>query len=364
MHSTSFVLLAKPRGPHVSRHKMNRLNALCLVCTWLFIANVALPQARAQTSLSVPPKIERLLPSANNNRGQTPLTDASGNASNQPAARHLSQQEQASIILKSALLSAVWGPPARCMVSQEITLLDRTIRGSGEYARGASGVGEMKMILKVVAGDHLNSLKQVSDGRVLRIAQTIDGKEEDSHVDLGRVREYLGTFSDEDRQDPLVALHLAIGGQNEKIRGLCQQYNWTSVRPGKFTQPGRVEEVDVWWLRGERTSTPTLIAGTAMIDKVIATPDDIGMRPSQALIAIGRGLPMQFWLYHVEESRPMSPDRPETSYAYLAKIDYYDPAYCEIPLGTFNADSFVSTAGTDIDETNRYQPPLRTPKVR
>ncbi len=111
-------------------------------------------------------------------------------------------------------------------------------------------------MLTVVAGDYQNRLEQISDGRRLRMVQRHDGKEVGSHVDLVKVSEYLGNFNREkDMQDPLVALHLSIGGQNEKLRAVCQQYRWTSVKVGKHQQPGHDDEVDVWWLEGERLTS-------------------------------------------------------------------------------------------------------------
>ena len=278
------------------------------------------------------------------------------------AAKPQTQAEEAHALIKQAVISGVWGPPVHCMIAQEITLLDRVLRGSGLYARGRSGLGEMKMSLKIVAGDHLNVLEQVSDGRMFHISQTIDGQQKCRRVDLGRVREYLGRFTQQDRNDPLVALHLAIGGQNEKLRALCQQYKWVAVQPGKFAQPGRLGEIDVWWLRGERTSEPVPLRGLTEMDNMLAAADGAGMAPDHVKIALGRTPPLQYWLYHVEETRRAKSDEPGAGYSYVATIDYYQPVIREMPETMFDYDPAVYVSVEDmVDETRKYVPPSRMP---
>lgn len=330
------------------------VTALCKLHRWqlqlvacLLLVTLGSVRVCAQSGPTIPVAMQSVLPAA---PSPVPIAAVDPNG----------QEEQANRVMRSALLSAVWGPPVRCLVSQEIHLFDRRLFGAGEYARGNSGVGEMKLVLKIAAGDHLNCLKQISDGRTLRVLQTIDDKVEGSHVDLVRVREYLSGFNEQDRSDPLVALHLAIGGQNEKLRALCQQYKWLSIKPGKFSQPGRMGEIDVWWLHGERNCEAAAIRGTAKIDAMMAAADDAGMAPDHATVAIGRASPLQFWLYHVEEVRHPKIGQPVPGYALTAKMDYYQPVICEMPPNMFDAEDYASSAGTDVDETQKYQPPPRS----
>ncbi|MCC6508050.1 MAG: hypothetical protein IT423_03020 [Pirellulaceae bacterium] len=313
---------------------------LCLLC----LGNAPLI---AQIAVPAPDGLQSVVP----------IQNSGGNTA---AQRHLSQADQAAIILKSALLSGVWGPPAHCAIRKEIEILGRTIRGTGKYARGS--VGEMKLALKVVAGNHQNSLDQVSDGRTLRVLYRLDGKEDGSHIDLVRVSEYLGRFTEQDRTDPLVALHLAIGGQNEKLRALCQQYKWTSVTGGKYTQPGHTETTDVWWLEGHRSFDEPVLRGTAKIDAMLASADSAQLAPNLVSLAIGRGGPMPFWLYHVKETRQVK-EKTVGSHEFVVKMDYYDPTLAEMPPGMFNAEDYASSAGTDVDETPKYTPPNRDPSA-
>lgn len=305
--------------------------------------------APAQTSL--PADLQHMIPSP-----QNPAPSAT--------TRRLTPSEEAQFLMERALLSGVWGPPVHCFVAQEISVLGRIVRGSGLYARGRSGFGEMKLSLKIVAGDHLNILDQVSDGRMLHISQTVGGVRECRRIDLERVREYLGRFNvEQDRTDPLVALHLAIGGQNEKLRALCQQYKWVAAHPGKFVQPGKMGEIDVWWLRGERIGQPGPLRGLTEMDGLLAMADGAGLAPDQARVAIGRTPPLQYWLYHVEETRRPKPDAPAPGFSLVAKIDYYQPVVRDMPPTMFDYDpeAYASSVERMVDETRKYVPPARTP---
>ena len=316
----------------------------CAVCL-VFLALLACPVcSQTPTPLPVPEGLQSDLPA-------TPAASTSNSA------RHLSQTDQATIILQRALLNAVWGTPVHCKIHQEITAAGETIRGTGIYARG--GLGEMKLVLQAVAGNSQNRLEQVSDGRRLRVVMRINGDEYGSHVDLTRIHKYLGGFTQEDFTDPKVALHLAIGGQNEKLRGLCQIYEWTSVKATTYQQPESSQETDVWELTGIRTlkdgKLNGVLEGTAPIDAGLVASDGAQAAPDAVKIIVARGGPLPFWLYSVEETRTAPSDL--SGNKLHARIDYFDPIIAKMPPGTFSAEDFASSAGSDSDETAKYQPP-------
>lgn len=332
---TAFVPSTNPPS------KMPRSTLLtCLAWPAVFcLAFVACP-VRAQSPAPIPVP-EGL---------STPLPEAKSAST---TARHLSQTDQANIILKRALLGAVWGQPVHCKIHQEITAAGQTIRGTGIYARG--GLGEMKLVLQAVAGNSQNRLEQVSDGRRLRVVLRINGEEEGYHVDLTRIHKYLGGFTQEDFSDPNVALHLAIGGQNEKLRGLCQLYEWTSVRATTYRQPESSEDTPVWELTGVR-NLKGVLKGTAPIDGSLVASDDAKIAPDAVKITVARGGALPFWLYAVEETRTQPSNLVGKRLAM--RIEYYDPVIAKMPPGTFSAEDFASSAGSDIDETIKYQPPV------
>lgn len=326
---------------------LTRLNSLiCQRNLAIGLLCLALLACQAYTQTPAPLPVPEGLPNA------FPPSQAAINGN---TARHLSQTDQASIILKRALLNAVWGTPVHCKIHQEITAAGQTVRGTGIYARG--GLGEMKLVLQAVAGNSQNKLEQVSDGRRLRGVLRINGEEEGYHVDLTRIHKYLGGFTQEDFTDPKVALHLAIGGQNEKLRGLCQLYEWTSVKATTYQQPESSQETEVWELTGVRTAKDGklngVLQGTAPIDGSLVASDDAKVAPDSVKIIVARGGPLPFWLYSVEETR----SAPSELGGVSARIDYFDPIIAKMPPGTFSAEDFASSAGSDIDETVKYQPP-------
>lgn len=63
---------------------------------------------------------------------------------------------------------------------------------------------------------------------------------------------------------------------------------------------------------------------------------------------------MPFWLYSVEETRVAPSDWAND---LTIRIDYFDPIVAKMPAGTFSAEDFAASTGTDVDETSKYTPP-------
>lgn len=254
-------------------------------------------------------------------------------------------------ILHRALHEAVWGPPVRCQIHQEISLNSQRMIGTGDYLRG--GQGRLVMRLKLAAGNHLNNLLQVSDGDLLYTEQEVAGQTMISRVDLGRVRERL-TITTDTLNDPTIALYLAIGGQAELLRQLCQQYQWEQVSAGELNG------VPVWRLRGKLTKQAVSIRAQAPIDS--RQEDHFPTRPTEVLIAIGReDAPVPFWLYEVQQRRTKE-EAAAVSYAaeLSMKIGFEKPMP---PSGAdLSVDLFQFRLGDEhfTDETIRYLPPAHT----
>ncbi len=269
----------------------------------------------------------------------------------EPIRTHELPPEVAFSILHRALHEAVWGPPVRCQIHQEISLNSQRMIGTGDYFRG--GQGRLVMRLKLAAGNHLNNLLQVSDGDLLYTEQEVAGEKMISRVDLGRVRERL-TITTDTLNDPTIALYLAIGGQAELLRRLCQQYQWVQVSAGELGG------VPVWRLRGKLTSQSAAVCIQAPID--VQEEVRYPTRPSEVLIAIGReDAPVPFWLYEVQQRRTKE-ETASVSYAadLSMKIGFENPMP---PSGAdLSLDLFQFRLGDEhfTDETSRYLPPVHT----
>lgn len=228
-----------------------------------------------------------LIPSSSG-LGQVPLSPI-------PATR--SPQEIAMQILFQSLHEAVWGQPALSDVRQSIQLRGHQMTGFGKYVREGQGTGKLRMSLQLPAGDQMNTLLQISDGELLVTQELIGSVSQRSRVDLGKVRERLVITTDS-LNDPVIAMYLAIGGQAEVLRKLCQQYNWVKVEEGMLgAEP-------VWWLTGELAVEPPSVRALSEVDTALFLPNQSALLPTAAMVAIGRReASVPFWLFQIEQFR-------------------------------------------------------------
>lgn len=275
--------------------------------------------------------------------GQVPLTPI-------PAAR--SSHDIALQILFQSLHEAVWGPPALSEVRQSIQLGNHQMTGFGKYVRGGQGSGKLRMSLQLPAGDQMNTLLQVSDGELLVTQELIGGVSQRSRVDLGKVRERL-VFTTDSPNDPAVAMYLAIGGQAEVLRKLCQQYNWIKVEEGTLgSEP-------VWWLTGKLANEPPLVRALAEVDTALFIPNQSALLPTDALVAIGRReASVPFWLFQIEQFRS---SEGVTDLGHRAQLsvatEWASPT--RLTTAQLTADLFESKLANEhfVEETKLYLPP-------
>ena len=228
-----------------------------------------------------------------------PLTQPESGSVAQPIPIPQDQQQIASVILHRALIDSVWGKPMLCDVRQTITFGSRKMSGFGKYLRGGQGSGRLKMELVLPAGDRMNNLLQISNGELMHTIQTLGDNVQRTRVDLGKVRERMGTITTESLDDPVIAMYLAIGGQSELLRKLAQQYRWDKVTKGN------VDGIPVWWLTGTLSAEPPPVHALAPIDVRLFQPHHSGLSPTQVIAAISRKeAKYPFWLLQVEQSRP------------------------------------------------------------
>ena len=172
-----------------------------------------------------------------------------------------SAHETGTLLMHNALRRAVWGPSVTCKIRQRTSLFDKQLVTFGTYAHAGQGSGQLKMHVRLATDERINTLIQVSDGRVMYSTQHIGDVSVRSRVDLYRIREYLGPIDTASLEDPVIAMYLAVGGQAELLRKLVQQYKWTHVRAGKL------DEIDVWWLSGELATEQPAVRALAKVDQ-------------------------------------------------------------------------------------------------
>lgn len=257
--------------------------------------------------------------------------------------------EIGSEILHRCLHEAVWGPSTVCTVRQSIHLFGKQLNGFGKAARAGEGSGKLKYSLQLPAGNSMNSLLQISDGQLLHTIEDIGGVRKRTIVDLDKIRKRL-IIDNNSVYDPVVAMYLAVGGQAEKIRKLCQLYQWSDVRSG--VHDGK----EVWILTGEIAAVPQAVRAVAATDQALSNPNQSGILPTQVRLLVSKAdAEIPYWLYQVEERRSKSEVSPANKRADLYLVTEWvepfrekiDPRHFE-PLS--NNDPFS-------EETEDYLPP-------
>jgi hypothetical protein len=210
------------------------------------------------------------------------------------AAPQSDSNEAATRIVHRTLLESVWGTPVFCEVRQTIEWFDKRRNGFGKYVRGGLGSGRLRMSLQIPAGDQMNTLLQVSDGELLTTFVSVGQHTSRTQVDLGKVRERL-TLTVDSLKDPTTAMYLAIGGQAEALRKLCQQYYWNEVSEQLLGQQR------VWVLTGVASTQSFSYASRALVDARLHD-DRSDIQPKRAVLIIGHAESQwPFWLYQVEQ---------------------------------------------------------------
>lgn len=274
-----------------------------------------------------------------------------------PIAAQRSPQEIATQILHLALHEAVWGVPAYCSVRQQIHLNGHQINGFGKFVRAGRGGGKLKLSMQFPAGNSMNTLLQVSDGQRLHTIEDISGTRKRTIVDLDKVRKPL-IISNQSLYDPVIAMYLAIGGQAESLRKLCQQYEWTDVTVVNYA------DEEAWLLSGELAKTPPAIRAMATTDQALHSPNQSGLLPTKAEVIIRKSSPdadLPYWLFEVRQTRSTSDPSPVGFPAQLKLVtEWAEPAL--IQPSELQNEFFEATSGNDpfYEETEIYLPPAST----
>ena len=252
-------------------------------------------------------------------------------------------------ILHRCLHEAVWGPPSVCTVRQSIHLFGKQISGFGKAFRAGEGSGKLKYSMQLPAGNSMNSLLQVSDGQLLHTIEDIGGVRSRTIIDLDKIRKRL-VIDNNSVYDPVVAMYLAVGGQAEKIRKLCQLYHWEDVRSGHSNGN------EVWILTGKIASVPQAARAVAATDQALSNPNHSAILPTQVRLLVSKAdAEIPYWLYQVEERRTEAEVSPANRRADLHLVtEWVDPIREKIDPRHFEP---LSNNDPFSEETEAYLPP-------
>lgn len=257
-------------------------------------------------------------------------------------------------ILHQAMWQSVWGDPVHCKVRQSITIFGKQMSGIGIYVRSGQGRGQLRYSLRFSAHDQLNTLTQICDGSRLLTIEDVGEHKKQTEIDLGAIRPRLTLTREADLHNPLNSLYLAIGGQAEVFRELCQRYQWHSVRESQL------EGVPVWIIKGNLATEPPLIRGLAAVDQAMLTASPTGLIPSEveAVISTDKAV-IGLWLYRRTLSKPAgAPETGAQATAIQAVTEWLAPERLkkeDLEPHLFSMP--VSAGGRFTDDTPRYLPP-------
>ncbi|MCA9126137.1 MAG: hypothetical protein KDB22_03590 [Planctomycetales bacterium] len=274
-------------------------------------------------------------------------------AGQSPAATTLRPGDDAASILQLSLLDSVWGRPVYSKVRQSISIFDKQMSGIGHYVRGGRGSGKLKFELRFSAHDHLNTLLQVCDGQRLLTIEDNGQQRTRVEVDLARIQAPLSRNYDS-VTDPIVSMYLAVGGQAEVLRKLCQMYQWTYVRNGK------VEKTPVWLLSGSLRTEPPQQRSLAEVDIRLFDENKSGLLPTHVEASIGTSdSEFPFWLHRLVQTRgPAEPSPSGRSFSIRVLTEWATPVAMTPDQLTSDIFHAPPAAGEQFsDETSRYLPP-------
>lgn len=304
--------------------------------------------------------------SGNNTTSNTSSTLSSPAAANSSAGKSTpapipaqrSPEELATRILHIALHQSVWGPPAKCEVRQQIHLYGKEINCFGRFIRAGQGSGKLNLKMEFPAADTMNRLLQISDGQRLQTVENLSGQRKRTIIDLVKVRDGL-VINSQSLYDPTIAMYLAIGGQAESLRKLCQQYEWYAVRSSKY------DDKSVWLLSGRLATNPPQVRAIAPTDLRLQAEVQSGLLPTEVRVAIGKIGPdeaLPYWLYQVEHRRQAIQNGAGEGDSLRLITEWARPQPVE--LSQIEGAAYFELATTNeplFEETDDYQPPAQLP---
>lgn len=258
-------------------------------------------------------------------------------------------------IVHLALIESVFGDPIHCEVQTSIEQSGRLMSGVGSYVRGGKGEGRMRHSVRMGAAKRLYTFLQVCDGQRLISIEDIGERKLHAEIDCEQVRSRVLPSlarSKDSLYDPVNSIHLALGGQAEVLRGLCQRYEWYSV-----TQR-QLDGVPVWVIQGRLAKLPPEEHGKAAVDlELFQIEAESAPSFAEAVISTDKA-EIPFWLHKLTLRRPLAQQGESKFRSFKSVTQWIAPR----PLTPDQIDAHLfqlPSAGIReyVDETARYLPP-------
>lgn len=221
-----------------------------------------------------------------------------------------SPQNQAALLVERTIERLALGDAFDAKLRQRIWVGGREVTGIGHYEQSGGGTGRFSLEMTVHDGDARQSIRQISDGKLVWIRTQLGEAITLRRVDLGRIDEVhrervrastgsgagvIGSGSSGPRarspHDSLTPPWMRVGGLVELVDQIARDYD---LRVGK----GTIEKKPVWIVRG--------VMSEQAWARVTAAGNEVALCPYEVQLAIaaagdaagfGAGLPVQIEFY-------------------------------------------------------------------
>ncbi|HBE71001.1 MAG TPA: hypothetical protein DDW52_22880 [Planctomycetaceae bacterium] len=258
-------------------------------------------------------------------------------------------------IVHLALIESVFGEPIHCEVQTSIEQSGRLMSGVGSYVRGGKGEGRMRHSVRMGAAKRLYTFLQVCDGQRLISIEDIGEGKLHAEIDCEQVRSRVLPSlarSKDSLYDPVNSIHLALGGQAEVLRGLCQRYQWYAVTEQQL------DGNPVWVIQGRLAEQPPEQHGKAAVDLELFSMQEQSVPASAEAVISTDKAKIPFWLHKLTLKRSPSQQADDKFRPFKSVTQWAKPR----PLTPDQIDAHLfqlPSAGIReyVDETARYLPP-------
>lgn len=234
---------------------------------------------------------------------------AAAEATPQVVRQVISPQNQAALLVERTIERLALGDAFDAKLRQRIWVGGREVAGIGHYEQSGGGTGRFSLEMTVHDGDARQSIRQISDGKLLWIRTQLGEVITLRRVDLGRIDEVYRELVRANSSSPAVigvASHaqrplqpnnaltppwMRVGGLVELVDQIARDYD---LRVGK----GTIDKKPVWIVRG--------IMSERAWQRVTAAGSEVSLCPFEVQLAIaaagdaagfGAGLPVQIEFY-------------------------------------------------------------------
>lgn len=249
-------------------------------------------------------------------------------------------------LVLNAVQNSVWGPAFSCRVQQKTFYGKHTTIAQGQYLQAGNGSCQMKFMLKLGVGAEVQTIFQVSDGRML---WTSLGEDQPYRtVNVSSIRTDVASYGRRLQESPEATLYLAIGGQAEVLRSLYMHYRWHKAYAVSL------DNVPVWQLIGTLRTEPPRVRADAQCDQILKT-EKKNVVPHDVRLTLSRNSPRTLFPYRIEYFLRQPGKNGQADH----RVPFSTLEYFELEEKvTIPEDAFRTTLQENIhgreDETKRY----------